>query len=167
MLKFNGRRSRVSVSSRIFAASATAVVFLSCVTTPTQGQEPQYKPEQYPQYKPEQYPQYKPQQYPQYKPEQYPQYKPEQYPQYKPEQYPGYKGSPEDQQACIPDVFRLCNQSIPDVPAIIACLTANKSKLSPACRGVFARSAAASKKARVPRSRPGFTRTPGADPAAK
>jgi hypothetical protein len=34
-------------------------------------------------------------------------------------------------------VFRLCSSSIPSVSAIIACMEAKKSQLSPACRAAF------------------------------
>ncbi len=40
--------------------------------------------------------------------------------------------------ACTPDVQRLCNEYIPDVPAIVACLTRQRAALSPACADVFA-----------------------------
>jgi hypothetical protein len=40
--------------------------------------------------------------------------------------------------ACTPDVQRLCNQFIPDVPAIVACLTRQQANLSAACADVFA-----------------------------
>ena len=39
--------------------------------------------------------------------------------------------------ACTPDVQRLCNQYIPDVPQIVACLTQQRANLSPACADVF------------------------------
>jgi len=39
--------------------------------------------------------------------------------------------------ACTPDVQRLCNQYIPDVPQIVACLKAQRTSLSPACADVF------------------------------
>ncbi len=39
--------------------------------------------------------------------------------------------------ACTPDVQRLCNQYIPDVPAIVACLKQQQASLSPACADVF------------------------------
>lgn len=39
--------------------------------------------------------------------------------------------------ACIPAVFRLCRQFIPDVNGIVACLKLQRSNLSPACRTVF------------------------------
>ena len=41
-------------------------------------------------------------------------------------------------EACMPDVFRLCSQHIPDASAITACLKREKPRLSAACRGVFA-----------------------------
>ncbi|HUI96882.1 MAG TPA: hypothetical protein VLX44_14075 [Xanthobacteraceae bacterium] len=39
--------------------------------------------------------------------------------------------------ACTPDVQRLCNQYIPDVPQIVACLKAQQASLSAACADVF------------------------------
>jgi len=41
-------------------------------------------------------------------------------------------------QACTPDAMRLCSAVIPDVARITACMKANRSQLSPACR-VFMR----------------------------
>jgi hypothetical protein len=49
------------------------------------------------------------------------------------------RGSQEDQQACEPDVYRLCNDYVPDVDRIVACLNARKRYLAPACRAVMAR----------------------------
>jgi hypothetical protein len=48
-----------------------------------------------------------------------------------------YRGTAEAQQACTPDVFRLCSQFIPDSGQITACLKRQKSNLSPACHQVF------------------------------
>ena len=48
-----------------------------------------------------------------------------------------YRGTPEQQQACTPDVMRLCNAEIPDVGRITACMKRNRSNLSPACGSVF------------------------------
>jgi len=48
-----------------------------------------------------------------------------------------YRGSKEDQEACTPDVYRLCSEHIPDADRIVSCLKMNKQKLSPACRKVF------------------------------
>jgi hypothetical protein len=48
-----------------------------------------------------------------------------------------HQGSMEDQMACTPDVYRLCAAQIPDEDNIVACLTRNKPRLSPACARVF------------------------------
>jgi hypothetical protein len=48
-----------------------------------------------------------------------------------------YRGTPEMQQACTPDVMRLCNAEIPDVGRITACMKRNRMNLSPACGTVF------------------------------
>lgn len=48
-----------------------------------------------------------------------------------------YRGTPAQQRACRPDVFRLCAGEIPNVRAITACLAARISRLSPDCRAVF------------------------------
>jgi hypothetical protein len=47
------------------------------------------------------------------------------------------RGTKEDQDACTPDVYRLCSAFIPDEKRILACLKQNKEKLSPACRRVL------------------------------
>jgi hypothetical protein len=47
------------------------------------------------------------------------------------------QGTPEQQQACQPDVMRLCGNFIPDVDRIVACLKYNEPNLSPACHDVF------------------------------
>ena len=57
-----------------------------------------------------------------------------------------FQGSQADQDACQGDVMSLCKSSIgsifsPNVPAITACLKANMSKLSPACKVVMSRPA--------------------------
>jgi hypothetical protein len=44
-----------------------------------------------------------------------------------------------ERQACEPDVYRLCNDYVPDVDRIVACLNANKRALGPACRAVMSR----------------------------
>jgi hypothetical protein len=49
------------------------------------------------------------------------------------------RGSYEEQQACTPDVFRLCGNYIPNVGEIVNCLKAEKRHLSPACRVVMDR----------------------------
>lgn len=45
--------------------------------------------------------------------------------------------TPEQQQACTPDAFRLCSSEIPDVDRVTACMVRNKSQLSPQCRAFF------------------------------
>jgi hypothetical protein len=47
--------------------------------------------------------------------------------------------SDEERQACEQDAFRLCNHAIPDQDRVKACLIANMSKLTPACRRMFRR----------------------------
>jgi hypothetical protein len=46
-------------------------------------------------------------------------------------------GTPEQQEACMPDVFKLCSALIPNENRIVACLKRNEAKLSPPCRAVF------------------------------
>jgi hypothetical protein len=46
-------------------------------------------------------------------------------------------GSFAQRRACRPDVFRLCNQFIPDRAAITNCLQRSKPRLNPDCRAVF------------------------------
>jgi hypothetical protein len=50
-----------------------------------------------------------------------------------------YRGSEAERQACTDDVFRLCNEFVPDEQRIIACLGQNRRNLSTACRAVFSR----------------------------
>lgn len=47
------------------------------------------------------------------------------------------QGTPEQQQACQPDVMRLCGNFIPDVDRIVQCLKYNEPNLNPACHDVF------------------------------
>jgi hypothetical protein len=49
----------------------------------------------------------------------------------------GHAYTPEQQQACQPDAFRLCGSEIPDVDRVTACMIARKSQLSPECRQFF------------------------------
>jgi hypothetical protein len=44
------------------------------------------------------------------------------------------QGTPEQQQACTPDVMRLCSAFVPDVPKITVCMKRNWASVSPACR---------------------------------
>ena len=45
--------------------------------------------------------------------------------------------TPEQEQACTGDAFRLCSAEIPDVGRVTACMVAKKSQLSPPCRAHF------------------------------
>jgi hypothetical protein len=47
------------------------------------------------------------------------------------------QGTLSQQDACRPDVFRLCGNYIPDVGEIVACLRGNEARLSGACRQVM------------------------------
>jgi hypothetical protein len=50
---------------------------------------------------------------------------------------PGRAYTPEEQQACSGDAFRLCGPEIPDVDRVTVCMIRNKSQLSPQCRAFF------------------------------
>jgi hypothetical protein len=64
------------------------------------------------------------------------------------------QGAMTQEDACRPDVFRLCGSYIPDVGQIVACLRGNESRLSEACHHVmFAEPAASEKYAGRPRVR--------------
>jgi hypothetical protein len=45
--------------------------------------------------------------------------------------------TPEQEQACTSDAFRLCSSEIPNVDRVTACMIAKKSQLSPPCRAQF------------------------------
>jgi len=45
--------------------------------------------------------------------------------------------TPEQQQACSGDAFRLCGDAIPDIDRVTACMIARKAQLSPGCRVYF------------------------------
>lgn len=47
------------------------------------------------------------------------------------------RGSQADQDACTPDVFRLCSGFIPDEAKILACLEGKREQLSPECGKVL------------------------------
>jgi hypothetical protein len=49
----------------------------------------------------------------------------------------GQTYTPEQEQACTGDAFRLCSSEIPDIGRVTACMVAKKSQLSPACRAQF------------------------------
>jgi hypothetical protein len=58
----------------------------------------------------------------------------------------GYAYTPEEQQACQGDAFRLCGPEIPDVDRVTACMVSKRSQLSPGC-AVYFRHGPASKAA--------------------
>jgi hypothetical protein len=45
--------------------------------------------------------------------------------------------TPEQEQACTADAFRLCSSEIPDIGRVTACMDAKRSQLSPPCRAQF------------------------------
>ena len=49
------------------------------------------------------------------------------------------QGTPEQRSACMGDAFKFCAAEIPNVPKITACMWANASKLSPACKAAVAK----------------------------
>jgi hypothetical protein len=49
----------------------------------------------------------------------------------------GFAFSPEAQQMCTGDAFRLCASEMPSVPRITACIRKNRSSLSSGCRAVL------------------------------
>src|SRR5438132_10773896 len=49
----------------------------------------------------------------------------------------GQSYTPEQEQACTGDAFRLCSSEIPDISRVTACMVAKKSELSPPCRAQF------------------------------
>lgn len=48
------------------------------------------------------------------------------------------QGDAKAREACTPDVMRLCNDYVPDIPQIVACLKRERANLSPACGEIFA-----------------------------
>jgi hypothetical protein len=49
----------------------------------------------------------------------------------------GHAYTPEQQQACSADAFRLCGPEIPDVDRVTVCMVRHKAELSPGCRVFF------------------------------
>jgi type II secretory pathway component PulL len=47
------------------------------------------------------------------------------------------QGTPEQHAACQDDAMRLCNQYVPDVSRITACMSQKRRYLSARCRAVF------------------------------
>jgi len=50
--------------------------------------------------------------------------------------------SPEAQQMCTGDAFRLCSSEIPNIPRITACMMQHRADLSASCRTVMDRDTA-------------------------
>jgi hypothetical protein len=48
----------------------------------------------------------------------------------------GIEISAAEQQACGPDVVRLCSDMLPDVSRILGCMKSKRSQVSPACMKV-------------------------------
>lgn len=61
---------------------------------------------------------------------------------------PALAFSSEAQQMCSGDAMRLCASEIPDIPRITACMVRNRHHVSPGCRAVMDREAAAAAAAR-------------------
>jgi hypothetical protein len=49
----------------------------------------------------------------------------------------GAQGTSQEQDACRPDVFRLCSAYIPDVDGIVSCLRGNEPRLNSLCHEVM------------------------------
>ena len=62
--------------------------------------------------------------------------------------------TPEQEQACTSDAFRLCSSEIPDVDRVTACMAAKKSQLSPPCRAQFRPDPEPSQATTAPAGRP-------------
>lgn len=60
---------------------------------------------------------------------------------------PSFAFSSEAQQMCTGDAMRLCGHEVPNVPRITACMARNRAHVSPGCRAVMDREAAARRRA--------------------
>lgn len=56
---------------------------------------------------------------------------------------------PDAQQMCAGDAMRLCGNEIPNIPRIIACMHRQRAQVSPGCRAVMDREAAAAARRRA------------------
>ena len=59
-----------------------------------------------------------------------------------------YAYTPEQEAMCSGDAMRLCSSEIPDIPRIRACMVQKKAQVSPGCRAVMDREAAAAASSR-------------------
>jgi hypothetical protein len=50
---------------------------------------------------------------------------------------PMAQGTPEERAACGPDVQKFCEPALPDTMRVLACLQANRGKISSACSRVL------------------------------
>ena len=66
----------------------------------------------------------------------------------------GQAYTPEQEQACTSDAFRLCSSEIPNVDRVTACMVAKKSQLSPPCRAQFRPDPEPSQAATAPAGKP-------------
>jgi hypothetical protein len=48
-----------------------------------------------------------------------------------------FEGTPQEQAACRPDVQKHCKAAVPDVFRVLACLQANRAKISKPCQAVL------------------------------
>jgi hypothetical protein len=55
-----------------------------------------------------------------------------------PPPFPGFQGTPEQQRACQPAVFRFCRAALPDTFRILECLQRNRPHIGAACQHVLA-----------------------------
>ena len=60
---------------------------------------------------------------------------------------PSLAFSSEAQQMCTGDAMRLCGHEVPNVSRITACMARNRAHVSPGCRAVMDREAAARRRA--------------------
>jgi hypothetical protein len=75
--------------------------------------------------------------------------------------------TPEQEQACTSDAFRLCSSEIPNVDRVTACMVARKSQLSPACRAQFRPDPEPSQATAAPAGRPMAIRPTASRKSAK
>ena len=52
--------------------------------------------------------------------------------------FPGYQGTPYDQKACEPAVFKFCRAAVPDQFRILQCLQTNRARIGKPCQDVLA-----------------------------
>jgi len=55
-----------------------------------------------------------------------------------PPPFPGFQGTPDEQKACQPAVFKFCRAALPDTFRILECLQRNRPQIGRACQNVLA-----------------------------